>query len=366
MGNDEIDRWKKNREREDETGKGRINLIARRRDKGRKTTKVNTEEPQRTRVVKTWDRIMERQRRQREQVDKASRKTRMATRRRRRSGVDEENRVWRNPEKREMGPGAGEKAEDYQTIQDETDDEVEMFDMEQVRYEQTRNKERTGSGSAKDKEQEGRMFGDERRKRRAETGDHGSTSRARNRGGRGNYRNKGRAGRGHGRGSRGRRWAKRKREEQETAPARKYRKTLMKKIQHAEKAYCENTNENIRKIIQQMEEEATRAQSDSEMEDWEYLLPDPGNTRGRMTQYKQTLHVYWTIKRLMAKAMEQVAMEMVEMSQESPYMKKEMHNIKVTLIMQDKRLEEIQQQIKRITPDIKKEEDQQGVGQINS
>lgn len=62
----------------------------------------------------------------------------------------------------------------------------------------------------------------------------------------------------------------------------------------------------------------------------------------------------------MAKAMEQVAMEMAEMSQESPYLKKEMQNIKVTLIMQDKRLEEIQQKLKRITPDLKKEEEQQG------
>lgn len=246
-------------------------------------------------------------------------------------------------------------------MREETNDEVEMFDMEQFRFKQTSNKERTGSRTSRDKEQEGRLFGDERSKRRADGGDPGSTSGARNRGNRGNYKNKGRTGRGRGRGSRGRRWAERKREEQETTPARKYRKTLTKKIQHAEKAYCENTNENIRKIIQKMEKEATQAQSNSEMEDWEYLLPYPGNTRSRMTQYKQTLHVYWTIKRLTAKAM-----EMVEMSQENPYIKKEMQNIKVTLIMQDKRLEEIQQQLKRITPDIKQEEDQQGAGQTNN
>lgn len=110
VGNDEIDRWKKNREREDETRKRRINLIARRREKGRKTAKVNTEEPQRTRVVKKRDRITERQRRLREREDKAGRKTGMAMRRRMRSGVDEENRGWRNPDKREMGSKAGEKA----------------------------------------------------------------------------------------------------------------------------------------------------------------------------------------------------------------------------------------------------------------
>ena len=59
-----------------------------------------------------------------------------------------------------------------------------------------------------------------------------------------------------------------------------------------------------------MEEEATQEQSEFEMEDWEYLLLDPGNTRGRMSLYKQALHVYWVMKRLLAKAMEQVAMEM--------------------------------------------------------
>ena len=129
---------------------------------------------------------------------------------------------------------------------------------------------------------------------------------------------------------------------------------MRKKIQHAEKAYCENNNKDIRRIIQQLEEEATQGQSESEMEDWEYLLPDPGHTRGRMTQYKQTLHVYWTMKRLLAKAM-----EMAELSQGIPYLKKEMHNIHVTLIMQDNKLEEIQQQLKRIMLDIKKEEEQQ-------
>lgn len=66
------------------------------------------------------------------------------------------------------------------------------------------------------------------------------------------------------------------------------------------------------------------------MEDWEYLLPDPGNTRGRMTLYKQSLHIYWVMKRLFAKAMEQVAMEMAELSQGIPNLKKELTNIQIT------------------------------------
>jgi len=63
-----------------------------------------------------------------------------------------------------------------------------------------------------------------------------------------------------------------------------------------ERAYSQNTHANIRRIIQNLEEEATQEQSELEMEDWEYLLPDPGNTRGHMSLYKQALHVYWVMK----------------------------------------------------------------------
>lgn len=79
-------------------------------------------------------------------------------------------------------------------------------------------------------------------------------------------------------------------------------------------AYSEDTNADIRRIIQQLEDEATQKQSEPEIKDWEYLLPNPRNTRGRMSLYKQALHVYWVIKRLLEKAMEQVAMEMVELA----------------------------------------------------
>jgi len=79
------------------------------------------------------------------------------------------------------------------------------------------------------------------------------------------------------------------------------------------------------------------------MEDWEYLLPDLGNTRGRMSLYKQALHVYWVMKRLLAKAMEQGAMEMAGLAQGIPNLKKEMNNLQITIMMQDGKLDEIQQ-----------------------
>ena len=69
-------------------------------------------------------------------------------------------------------------------------------------------------------------------------------------------------------------------------PAKRTRRSLEKRIHHAERAYNENTNPRIRRIIENMEEELMQAQSDSKMEDWEYLLHDPGNTRGRMSLFK--------------------------------------------------------------------------------
>ena len=78
-----------------------------------------------------------------------------------------------------------------------------------------------------------------------------------------------------------------------------------------------------------------------------------------MNLYKQALHVYWVMKRILAKAIEQVAMDMAELSQGIPNLKKELQNIQVTLIMQDKKLDEIQQQIKERNLGIKKEEEQQ-------
>ena len=55
--------------------------------------------------------------------------------------------------------------------------------------------------------------------------------------------------------------------------------------------------------------------------------------------------------------MEQVAMEMVELAQGIPNMKKEMQNIQVTLIMQDNKLEEIKQLIRETNSGIKEEGD---------
>lgn len=111
--------------------------------------------------------------------------------------------------------------------------------------------------------------------------------------------------------------------------------------------------------MEHWEEEAIQAQSEEEMEEWITLMLDPGHTRGRMTLYKQSLHLYWVMKRLMAKALEQVAMEMAKMAQGIPNLKKELKNIVITLLMQDKRLEDLQKQLKASGVLVKKEKTQQ-------
>jgi len=136
---------------------------------------------------------------------------------------------------------------------------------------------------------------------------------------------------------------------------------MNRQVRNAERAYCRDTHSGIRRIIQHLEEEAIGEQSESEMEDWEYLLPDPGNTRGRMTLYKQALHVYWVMKRLLPKAMEQVAMEMAKLSQGILNLKKELNKLQITIMMQDDKLDEIQQQIQKITQKVKVEQQQMNV-----
>lgn len=121
------------------------------------------------------------------------------------------------------------------------------------------------------------------------------------------------------------------------------KKDLRRRLQEAEAAYVVDTHPNIRKMIEQMEDEALQGYSEPELDDWEQYLPDPGHTRGRMSLYKQSLHVYWGMKRLLAKAMEQVALEMAELIQGIPTMKKELKNIQIILMMQEKKMDDIVQ-----------------------
>lgn len=60
----------------------------------------------------------------------------------------------------------------------------------------------------------------------------------------------------------------------------------------AQKAYIQGTDNDIRRIIDAMEFSVLEEPSDPEMEEWITLLPNQGNTRGRLTLYKRALHMY--------------------------------------------------------------------------
>lgn len=65
------------------------------------------------------------------------------------------------------------------------------------------------------------------------------------------------------------------------------------------------------------------------------------------------------MKRLLAKSMEQVAMEMAELSQGIPNLREELRKIQVTLYMHDKKMDAIQEQLKDNSLGVKKEMEHQ-------
>jgi len=67
-----------------------------------------------------------------------------------------------------------------------------------------------------------------------------------------------------------------------------------------------------------MESSILEEQSDFKIEELAEEVKDLGNTRGRMTLYRQSLHIYWVLKRLLAKALEQVAIKVAELAKGVP------------------------------------------------
>lgn len=151
-------------------------------------------------------------------------------------------------------------------------------------------------------------------------------------------------GRGRGRGGRGLSRQRNQEYSPTTAPnsQRRGRISTLTAVQDAAGAYREGTDDDIRHIIQEMEANVMEEQSDSEIEEYAEVIRDPGNTRGRLRLYRKTLHIYWVLKCLLAKALEQVAREMVEISQGMLNLQKEMKNFQVIMMMQNNKLEEMQ------------------------
>lgn len=116
-------------------------------------------------------------------------------------------------------------------------------------------------------------------------------------------------------------------------------------IQEAAKAYMRDTDEGIRETIEDMEAEVKEEESEGEMEEWRGMVSDSGNTRGRMSQYKQILHLYWLMKGLLCKAVEQVSMGMALITRDMSDYKKDLQTIQFQLCKQDMGLDRIERYI---------------------
>lgn len=138
---------------------------------------------------------------------------------------------------------------------------------------------------------------------------------------------------------------------QDSKPVKPARRTVNFRIRRAERAFQRNTNPAVRRVMQVMEEESLQDQFVDEMEDWEFLIHDPGHTRGRMSLFKQSLHIYWVMKRLLAKALEQVTKEMVELAKGDPDLRRELSLIRSAVERQEEKMEAIHQMLKGIQHD---------------
>lgn len=217
-------------------------------------------------------------RRQRKQDSKetgAETTGKMETRRRVRSEETAATRECSNWEKKGKGVANEKAGGETVMVPNDSEDEVEMFEPDEENRQQCRAKRGRSEEYETEDSQEIREGEDWQGRERGGAREAGSASGMRKRGAGGEFRRKrGRGGR-RGQRGRGRGRAGTHREEQAPTYGGKTRRTVGKKVQFAERAYYENTNKDVRRIIQQMEEEAIQGQSDPEMEDCVYLLPDP-------------------------------------------------------------------------------------------
>lgn len=73
--------------------------------------------------------------------------------------------------------------------------------------------------------------------------------------------------------------------------------------------------------------------------------------------YRRSLHIYWVIKSLLAKALEQVSKGMAEIVEGIPNVQKEMKNFQTIMIHQNNKLAEISQTLSRIAILVPSQED---------
>lgn len=147
------------------------------------------------------------------------------------------------------------------------------------------------------------------------------------------------------------RWAQvpKKEKELSTSEHCRGRKSVERLISKDAEAYCEGIDEGIQKILEEWEEEVKQhSETNAKMDDQRTLVPDLGNTRGSIAQFKQTSYLYWLIKSLMGKDMEHISVSMVVTVQDMLSYKQEFQKVQFQLHKQDIRLGRIERHIRCI------------------
>jgi len=147
-----------------------------------------------------------------------------------------------------------------------------------------------------------------------------------------------------------------------TGKGRKPRETVNRRVRRAEQAFIHHSHPGVRRIMDFLEEEALQNHSDEEMGDLEFLLHDPGHTRGRMSLIKQSLHIYWVMKGLLAKALEHVAKEMVELALGDQKIRGELSYLRIAMTKQEEQLDYIQKLLERDPPESEQAADKRDAG----
>ena len=81
-----------------------------------------------------------------------------------------------------------------------------------------------------------------------------------------------------------------------------------------------------------------------------------------MSLIKQSLHIYWVMKGLLAKAMEHVAKEMVELALGDQTIHRELSYLRIAMTKQEEQLDSIQKMLNRDPPEPEEAANKQNAG----
>lgn len=106
--------------------------------------------------------------------------------------------------------------------------------------------------------------------------------------------------------------------------------------------YQDEMYEGIQKMIENWEAKIKQeSELEEEIDDWGMMVPDLGNTCGRITEFKHTIYFYFLMKCFLGKAMEQISMGMVVTVQGLPSYKTDMEKILFQLYKHNIRMDRI-------------------------